>query len=94
MISITKKKSNEFKVIIKSEVKTIHFVTFDNEWHSKITDGRLSEENLVKLSFRFLLDREPNTSILKKFKLNMISDFFPDYIDYVKHYCSKVDLSD
>ena len=64
-------------MIIKSEVKTIHFVTFDNEWNSKITDGKLSEENLVQLSFRFLLDREPNTSILKKFKLNMISDFFP-----------------
>ena len=52
-------------------------MTVDNEWNSKITDGKLSEENLVQLSFRFLLDREPNTSILKKFKLNMISDFSP-----------------
>jgi hypothetical protein len=40
--------------------------------------GRTLEE-LVRESFRFLLDREPKESILQEFKLSVISRYFPDY---------------
>jgi hypothetical protein len=40
--------------------------------------GRSAEE-LVRESFRFLLDREPKESILREFKLSVISRYFPDY---------------
>lgn len=40
--------------------------------------GRTPEE-LVRDSFRFLLDREPKESILREFKLSVITRYFPDY---------------
>jgi hypothetical protein len=40
--------------------------------------GRSAEE-LVRDSFRFLLDREPKESILREFKLSVITRYFPDY---------------
>jgi hypothetical protein len=40
--------------------------------------GRTAEE-LVADSFRFLLDREPKESILREFKLSVITRYFPDY---------------
>ncbi len=30
-------------------------------------------------SFEFLLEREPATSILRRFSLDVIGDYFPDY---------------
>lgn len=38
-----------------------------------------SAEDLVRDSFRFLLDREPKKSILRDFKLSVISRYFRDY---------------
>ena len=34
---------------------------------------------LVRLSFEFLLEREPPTSILRSFGLEVIEQYFPDY---------------
>jgi hypothetical protein len=36
-------------------------------------------ERVVRESFRFLLEREPATSILRQFSLSDISRFFPEY---------------
>jgi hypothetical protein len=36
-------------------------------------------EDLVRDSFRFLLDREPKESILRSFELSVIKRYFPDY---------------
>jgi hypothetical protein len=38
-----------------------------------------SVEDLVRESFRFLLDREPKESILREFRLSVITRYFPDY---------------
>jgi hypothetical protein len=34
---------------------------------------------LVERSFRFLLERESNTSILRSFELSVIGQYFPEY---------------
>jgi len=34
---------------------------------------------LIEESFRFLLEREPNTSILSSFELPLIGKYFPQY---------------
>ena len=34
---------------------------------------------LVHSSFEFLLEREPATSILRRFSLDVIGDYFPEY---------------
>jgi hypothetical protein len=36
-------------------------------------------EKLVEKSFEFLLEREPNTSILRSFDLPAIQRYFPEY---------------
>jgi hypothetical protein len=41
--------------------------------------GRVEAEDVVRESFRFLLEREPSTSILPEFSLDDISRYFPDY---------------
>lgn len=38
-----------------------------------------SDEEVVRESFRFLLEREPKEQILGSFDLPMISRYFPDY---------------
>jgi len=37
------------------------------------------EEELVRESFRFLLAREPATSIMSEFSLDVIGQYFPEY---------------
>ena len=53
---------------------------------SVVIDGRHSyevtgddDDRLVRESFAFLLEREPPSSILKKFDLSVIATYFPDY---------------
>jgi hypothetical protein len=41
---------------------------------------RETEERVVRESFAFLLEREPATSILREFQLDVIGRYFPDYV--------------
>ena len=45
--------------------------------------GADDEERLVRKSFEFLLERETSTSILSRFKLDVIGHYFPDYVKIV-----------
>jgi hypothetical protein len=38
----------------------------------------------VVKSFEFLLEREPNTSILRSFDLSVISQYFPEYENEIR----------
>ena len=44
----------------------------------------MDDETLVKESFEFLLEREPQTSILAEFPLTTISQYFPEYLDELR----------
>jgi hypothetical protein len=47
-----------------------------------IEELQLREDNLDKVvreSFTFLLEREPASSIMRDFSLDVISNYFPDY---------------
>ena len=78
-ISITPKDEDTFSVTVTGSSTTTHTVTISDQVHTKLTDGKISKETLLEKSFEFLLQREPNTSILAKFKLEVISQYFPDY---------------
>ena len=41
-------------------------------------------EDLVRRSFEFLLEREPPTSILRRFDLSVIQRYFPDFDQYFR----------
>jgi hypothetical protein len=42
-----------------------------------------SAEALVEESFRFLLEREPQDSIMRRFDLQVISRYFPEYSEEI-----------
>ena len=52
------------------------------------TNLKISKKELVKFSFEFLLEREPNTAILSSFDLIQISKYFPEYFTELRDYCS------
>jgi hypothetical protein len=41
--------------------------------------GQVALEELVRASFEFLLEREPASSILRTFSLDVISQYYPEY---------------
>jgi hypothetical protein len=46
--------------------------------------GADDETRLVKASFEFLLEREPVSSILRRFDLDVIGRYFPEYLDTIR----------
>ncbi len=59
--------------------QTHHKVTVTDISYQQLTGGKITKEELMNFSFKFLLEREPNTSILSKFNITIISQYFPEY---------------
>ncbi len=86
LLPITVEKVNDttFKVTITDRTTTTHTVTVSPEYRQKLTGGKAPAEKLVEKSFAFLLEREPNTSILRKFDLPTIQRYFPEYENTIR----------
>jgi hypothetical protein len=78
-ITIEKQNDTTFQVTVAGRTTTTHTVTVSPEYQNKLTGGSASAEKLVEKSFEFLLEREPNTSILRTFDLPLIQHYFPEY---------------
>ena len=78
----------KFEVIINADQETIHTVFVSNQTYLDLTSKKISKKELVKFSFEFLLEREPNTAILSSFDLIQISQYFPEYFKELRDYCS------
>ena len=46
------------------------------------------DDDLVRASFLFLLEREPASSILRRFRLDVIERYFPEYRTEIGRYLS------
>ncbi|HET7704008.1 MAG TPA: hypothetical protein VFK35_11455 [Candidatus Limnocylindrales bacterium] len=46
---------------------------------ARLAPGAVDPRDLVERSFAFLLEREPPSSILRRFDLPVIGRYFPDY---------------
>lgn len=77
---------NRYEVMVQGRTPTTHVVTAPADYAAKLTNGAVSTETLVEKSFEFLLEREPNTSILRSFELSVIGRYFPDYERTIKTY--------
>ena len=88
-VSIKKRTDDVFQVTVADSITTTHEVTVTDQSLSNLTDNKVTKEQLLEFSFNFLLDREPNTSILSKFDINVISKYFSDYRDEVKRWCNE-----
>lgn len=79
--AVTVKKLDEttFEVTVQGRAATTHIVTVTTQYAAKLSAGKVATEVLVRRSFDFLLEREPNTSILRRFDLPLIGQYFPEY---------------
>jgi hypothetical protein len=78
MIEIKHSADDEWMVAVRAAVTTHHRVRVTKAEIDRLAEGRPVEE-LLEESFRFLLEREPNTSILPSFGLLLIGRYFPEY---------------
>jgi hypothetical protein len=66
-----------FRVTVDGPTTTTHTVTVKPAYAAKL--GASGSALLVKRSFEFLLEWEPNASILPEFDLSVIQRYFPEY---------------
>ena len=85
-ILIEKNDNNTFAVFIESSVNSNHIVTLNDDIHNEMTKGFKSKEELILFSFKFLLERENNTSILSNFNLEIIQNYFPEYKNEIQNW--------
>lgn len=78
MIEVSHSDGNVWIVTVQGSVSTNHTVRVSEHDAKEFAPGCTVEELLVA-SFRFLLEREPNTSILRSFDLPVIAEYFPEY---------------
>ena len=86
-ISIKKRTDDVFVVTVADGMTTTHTVTVTDQSLTDLTDNNVTKTQLLEFSFNFLLDREPNTSILSSFDINVISRYFSNYRDEVRRWC-------
>jgi hypothetical protein len=78
MIEVKHSSGDEWVVTVKAGVTTHHRVRLTQQDLERLSAGQPAER-LLEESFRFLLEREPNTSILPSFPLPLIGRYFPEY---------------
>ena len=72
----------DFEVVIREgEGETRHHVTMSRQMCDRLAAGKHTPERCLEAAFRFLLDREPKESILRRFDVtvageNLLMGFF------------------
>ena len=85
-IEINKIDTDTFSVSISSERNSRHTVKLTNSQRDLYNLGNINKEEVIRFAFGFLLEREPNTSILPSFSIELISNYFPDFEIKLKNY--------
>jgi len=78
-INIKELSPNVFDVTIYSNTETNHQVTISDNFITEYQIKNITKKEIIKKSFLFLLERESNTSILRKFDIEVIANYFPEY---------------
>ena len=88
-VSIKKETEDVFLVTVSNGTTTTHKVTVTNDALRDLTGNSVTKTSLLEFSFKFLLERESNTSILSSFDINVISKYFSDYRKEVRLWCNE-----
>ena len=59
--------------------ETSHKVAVPEDYYADLTGRACAPDEFIKMSFEFLLEREPKESILREFDITVISRYFPEY---------------
>ena len=88
-VSFKKLSDGVFEVTVAKTSTTTHTVTVTDQSLIDLTDDIATKAQLLKFSFKFLLEREPNTSILSSFDIKVISKYFSNYKYEVRRWCDE-----
>jgi hypothetical protein len=66
-------------VVVSNGTRTAHIVDVAEANLARLDPEGSEPDRLVRASFEFLLEREPNTAILREFELPEITRYFPEY---------------
>lgn len=81
-ITVTPLPGGDFSVeVLQGATTTTHVVTVPDDLAGRLGAGDVDPAELVRQSFVFLLEREPATSIMSRFGLDVIGRHFPEYAD-------------
>jgi hypothetical protein len=81
----------EFDVIVREgHGETRHQIAISRAACERLTAGQHTPERCIEAAFRFLLDREPKESILRRFDVTVISRYFPEFERELARYLAKI----
>ena len=84
MISVSMVDANVYEVVVDADTKTVHRVHMAPEYYRHLCGMTVTHEWVLVQSFNFLLEREPNTSVLREFSLPDIARYFPEFEETIK----------
>jgi hypothetical protein len=76
-IKVTPTGDREFEVVVGED--STHRVTVPEDLVAELSLPENDLEGVVRESFVFLLEREPASSIMSEFSLDVIPNYFPEY---------------
>lgn len=80
----------EFEVMVReASGESRHHVTMSKKTYERVIAGRYRPEDWLDAAFRFLLDREPKESILRRFDVTLICRYFPEFERELPRYLSQ-----
>jgi hypothetical protein len=80
----------EFEVIVRvGNGEPRHHVTMARDTCQRLTTGTYTPEGCIEAAFQFLLDHEPQGSILRRFDIAVISRYFPEFERELPRYLSQ-----
>jgi hypothetical protein len=78
-LSVVRDGPRTFVVEVHDDTVTRHLIEVPPFLLEELGLGSDDGELLVRESFAFLLEREPATSIMSQFSLDVIEQYFPEY---------------
>lgn len=73
-----------YQVRIVDSRTTVHRIQISPAHYDKLTGKQVDPERLLMESIHYLLEHEPNTSILEEFDLRIIERYFPRYEEEIR----------
>jgi hypothetical protein len=84
-VTVVEQEPGTYRVAVSDgSVATTHTVRVPTGLPATLGCGGIPVVELVRRSFKFLLEREPPRSILRAFSLDEIGHYFPEYPDAIR----------
>ena len=88
-ISVKRLSDDVFEVTVSETSTTTYTVSVTGQSFGDLTDNKFKKTQLLKFSLIFLLNKEPDTSIVYSFDIKLISRHFSDCKDEVRRWCDE-----